>query len=133
MKYPDIPIGFSRAKTREVSEKLIKDFAELSEDRNPLHLDEEYAQKTIFGRRIAHGMLTASFISALLAENFPGGVYLSQTLNWLRPVRIGDEITTSFLVTEKNDAKKILHLSTEWKNQKNEILLNGVAIIKLCE
>ena len=93
----DLEIGMSRMLERQITQKDIALFSEVSGDRNPVHLDEEYAQQTIFGKRIAHGMLTASLISAVIAEQLPGHgtVYLSQTLKFIRPVLPGQLVITT--------------------------------------
>src|SRR6476469_7826081 len=92
----DINVGDTYSTTREVTEQLINEFAELSGDHNPIHLDEEFAKTTRFGRRIAHGMLSGAFISAVLGYEFKERkiVYLSQTMKFIAPVYIGDTITT---------------------------------------
>mgnify|MGYP005740033363 FL=1 len=97
----DLEIGMSRMLERKITQNDIILFSKVSGDQNPVHLDKEYAQQTIFGRRIAHGMLTASLISAVIAEQLPGHgtVYLSQTLKFIRPVLPGQLITTTVLVT----------------------------------
>ena len=91
----DIEIGMVRSLRKTVTDRDIKMFAEISTDYNPVHLDEDYANETIFGGRVAHGMLTAGLISAVIGEQLPGHgtVYLGQTLKFLGPVRPGDEVT----------------------------------------
>ena len=98
----DIEIGMSRHLRKTVTDRDIELFAEVSTDRNPVHLDDAYAQDTIFQGRIAHGMLTASLVSALLGTRLPGpgAVYLSQTLTFLAPVKIGDVVTARVEVVE---------------------------------
>jgi len=90
----DLEIGMSRSVSKSITDREIEMFAELSTDHNPVHLDEEYAQETIFGGRIAHGMLTAGLISAVIGEQLPGHgtVYLGQSLKFLAPVRPGDRV-----------------------------------------
>ena len=92
----DIEIGMTRQLKKIVTDRDIEMFAEVSTDHNPVHLNEDYANETIFGGRIAHGMLTAGLISAVIGEQLPGHgtVYLGQTLKFLRPVRPGDQVTT---------------------------------------
>jgi 3-hydroxybutyryl-CoA dehydratase len=98
----DLQVGMSANTAKTVTEADIVLFAGVSTDVNPLHLNEEWAKTTQFGGRIAHGMLSAGFISAVLANKLPGPgtVYLSQTLKFKAPVRIGDTVTASVTVRE---------------------------------
>ena len=96
----DLEIGMSRSLTKVIEDYDIRLFADVSTDRNPVHLDEAYAQETIFGGRIAHGMLTASLISAVIGEQLPGHgtVYMAQDLKFLAPVFPGDEVIAEVTV-----------------------------------
>lgn len=98
--FEDLSEGQSAEITRVASELVVEAFADLSGDTNPIHLDEAYAQTTSFGGRIAHGMLAAAYISAVLGTRLPGpgAVYLSQNLRFRRPVRLGDEVTARVTV-----------------------------------
>ena len=131
MDYNDLTVSYSAEKSQKITEQLISDFATVTGDKNPLHLDEAYASKTRFKGRIAHGMIAASLIAALLSEYFPGGTYISQTLIWKSPVRIGDTITTHFTVLEKHDEKRRIGLKTECINQVGELVLTGEARIQI--
>ena len=104
----DLEIGMSRQVVKTIEDYDIRLFADISTDRNPVHLDEVYAQETIFGGRIAHGMLTASLISAVIGEQLPGHgtVYMGQTLKFLAPVRPGDEVTARVTVREIDYSKR---------------------------
>lgn len=104
----DLALGMRAERTKVVGERDIRLFAEVSSDRNPVHLDAEYARETIFGRPIAHGMLTASLISAVIGEQLPGHgtVYLGQTLKFLAPVHPGDAVTAEVCVTAIDYAKR---------------------------
>ena len=97
-----IHLGASHAQTFHVGERTVSLFGDASEDRNPLHFDEGYAAGTPFGGRIAHGMLTAAFISAVLGNDLPGHgtVYLGQSLRFRAPVRIGDDVRVVVTVAE---------------------------------
>ncbi|APX15409.1 MaoC family dehydratase [Phaeobacter inhibens] len=97
----DIEMGMVRYLRKEVTDKDIKMFAEVSTDHNPVHLDEDYAQDTMFQGRIAHGMLTAGLISAVIGEQLPGHgtIYMSQSLKFLAPVRPGDLVLAEVEVT----------------------------------
>lgn len=98
----DLQVGMSASVSKTVTEADIIMFAGVSTDVNPAHIDEEYAKGTQFGGRIAHGMLSASFISAVLANKLPGAgtIYLGQTLKFKAPVRIGDTVTATVTVKE---------------------------------
>ena len=135
MKYNKIKIGQKAKYIRIICEEDIERFAEVSGDHNPVHLDEEYAKQTIFKGRIAHGMLSASFISTTLAEKLPGPgtIYLKQELVFLKPVRIGDEITTQVEVVSKNDEKNRVILKTTCINQTKSLVLSGEALVMLSE
>ena len=96
----DMKIGLTRSISKIMGDSEIKSFAEISEDRNPLHLSDEAGQNSIFGRRVAHGMLSASLFSALLGEKLPGhgAIYLSQSLQFIAPVYPGDKVDASVTV-----------------------------------
>lgn len=104
----DLEIGMSRSVMKTITVREIEMFAELSTDRNPVHLDEDYAQDTIFGGCIAHGMLTAGLISAVIGEQLPGHgtVYLGQSLKFLAPVRPGDTVEATVTVKEIDHSRR---------------------------
>ncbi len=104
----DLEIGMSRHLRKEITDHDIKLFAEVSTDRNPVHLDDDYAQDTIFEGRIAHGMLTAGLISAVIGEQLPGHgtIYLGQSLKFLAPVRPGDVVRAEVTVLTIDYAKR---------------------------
>ncbi|MEM1315884.1 MAG: MaoC family dehydratase [Pseudomonadota bacterium] len=104
----DMSIGMTRHLRKEVTDRDIELFAEVSTDRNPVHLDDAYAQDTIFGGRIAHGMLTASLISAVIGEQLPGHgtVYLGQNMRFLAPVRPGDVVEARVTVTDIDHGRR---------------------------
>tara|TARA_R110002072_G_scaffold36137_2_gene106396 strand:- start:74 stop:541 length:468 start_codon:yes stop_codon:yes gene_type:complete len=110
----DIEIGMMRSLQKQVTDRDIQLFAEVSTDRNPVHLDDDYAQDTIFEGRIAHGMLTAGLVSAVIGEQLPGHgtVYLSQSLKFLGPVRPGDVVTAEVEVTAIDNAKRRVTMDT---------------------
>jgi 3-hydroxybutyryl-CoA dehydratase len=114
-----------------VTEEDIAEFAKVTGDANPLHTDERFAAKTRFGGRIAHGMLGASLISAVLGMKLPGagGVYLSQNLKFVRPVRMGDTVTAEAEVVDWNPLKRIIRLATRCFNQKGEDVITGEAVL----
>ena len=104
----DIAIGMTRHVEKRIEDYDIRAFAEISTDHNPVHLEEAYAQETIFGGRIAHGMLTASLISAVIGEQLPGHgtIYLGQSLKFRAPVRPGDTVRAEVTVAEIDYAKR---------------------------
>ncbi len=104
----DLAIGMTRELSKTIGDYDIRLFADISCDHNPVHLDDEYAQQTIFEGRIAHGMLTAALVSAVIGEQLPGHgtVYLGQTLKFLAPVRPGDQVTARVSVTAIDHAKR---------------------------
>ncbi len=110
----DLEIGMSRSLRKIVTDRDISLFAEVSTDRNPVHLDDAYAQDTIFAGRIAHGMLTASLISAVIGEQLPGHgtVYLGQSLKFLAPVRPGDDVVAVVTVTGIDHSRRRVTLET---------------------
>ena len=110
----DIEIGMVRHLCKVVTDHDIEIFAEVSTDHNPIHLDDSYANNTIFGGRIAHGMLTAGLISAVIGEQLPGHgtVYLGQTLKFLGPVRPGDRVTAQVEVVKIDPGRRRVKLDT---------------------
>ena len=110
----DLAIGQSAALTRTVTAEDIEAFARVTGDTNPVHLDEAYAKTTNFGGRIAHGMLSAGYISAVLGTTLPGpgAIYVSQTLNFRRPVRIGDEVTAEVTVAAIDERRGRITFTT---------------------
>ncbi len=110
----DIAIGMTRSLTKVVTDRDIELFAEVSTDQNPVHMDDDYARDTIFGGRIAHGMLTAGLVSAVIGEQLPGHgtVYLGQSLKFYAPVRPGDLVTAEVEVTAIDYAKRRVTMDT---------------------
>ena len=104
----DIEPGLSRSITKVMSDAVIRAFADVSEDHNPVHLDQAAAEASIFKGRVAHGMLSASLFSALLGERLPGHgtIYLGQNLKFTAPVKIGDAVTATVTVREVDRAKR---------------------------
>lgn len=123
----DFKIGQTASVSKTITDDDIQTFARLSGDYNPLHVDEEYASRSRFKSRIAHGMLTASLISTILGMKLPGagGIYISQQMRFLKPVRIGDTITCVGEVVEWNATTKLLTLQTDCFNQRGEKVIEG--------
>ena len=110
----DLEVGQFEEFTRTVTEDTIVAFADVSGDDNPVHLDADYAAGTMFGERIAHGMLSAGFISAVIGPRLPGpgAIYMSQQLRFRAPVKIGDVVTARCTVKDINTAKRRVTLET---------------------
>ncbi|HUF53176.1 MAG TPA: MaoC family dehydratase [Dehalococcoidia bacterium] len=129
-----VKIGQRSEFTKTVTADDVQKFAEVTGDTNPLHSDPEYAKKTRFGECIAHGMLSAGFISAVLGTKLAPdacAVYLSQTLRFIRPVKIGDTITAVATVKGVEDEKRTFTIETECHNQDGESVVKGEAVILL--
>lgn len=128
---PTLQPGEKASRITAISDEMIRAFADLTGDTNPVHLDEAYAAGTRFGRRIAHGMIAAGLISATLANDLPGPgtIYLSQTLQFKAPVYPGDTLTTTVEVKSARPDKPIVTLTTSCKNQDNVIVLEGEAVV----
>ena len=114
---------------KTITEADIVNYAGLSLDINPIHLNNEYAKNSIFKERIAHGMLTSGLISAVLGTKLPGegSIYLSQTLKFISPVKIGDTITAKAEIIDINPEKKIITIKTTCINQNKNIVIDGEA------
>ncbi len=122
--------GQQAAMTRRVTAADVERFAEITGDRNPIHLDADFASTTRFKRRIAHGLLTASYVSAVLGSELPGPgtIYLSQSLTFKAPVYLDDEITAKVTVLKYRPDKQILTLRTECVNQDGVTVMEGQAV-----
>lgn len=122
-------IGQQASFSRTVTETDLVQYAGLSGDYNPVHVDADYAKDTRFGQRIAHGLLTTSFLSRLLGMELPGlgSIYLDQTLKFLKPVFIGDTITTLGEIIEILPDKNMIRLKTVCKKQDGTVVLEGIA------
>lgn len=127
----ELKIGQQFSTRREVTDELIRKFADVSGDYNPIHLDEEFAKTTRFGRRIAHGMLSGAFISAVLGNEFKRLkiVYLSQTMKFTAPVYLGDTVTATATITNIREERGIVTLETNCTNQNGELLVKGEAAV----
>jgi 3-hydroxybutyryl-CoA dehydratase len=126
-------VGDAAEVSKTITDADVRAFAELTGDRNPVHLDEEYASTTRFGRRIAHGMLGASLISTVLASELPGpgSVYLSQTLRFTAPVHLDDTVTARVTVKHVREDKPVVTLETVCTNQRGERVVEGEAVVLL--
>ena len=127
----EMRVGQSAQISKTISESDVYLFAGITGDFNPAHVDEEYASKTFFETRVAHGMLTASFISTIVGTMLPGpgSIYVSQEVNFLVPVKIGDTITTTAKVAELLTEKKHVRLKTYCTNQDGTVVIDGQAVV----
>ena len=127
----ELTVGQSARFSKTITESDVYLFAGITGDLNPAHVDEEYAKGTYFKTRIAHGMLTASFISTIIGTLLPGpgSIYLGQELKFLAPVRFGDTITATAEVDEIIADKKQIRLKTYCTNQDGTVVVDGQAIV----
>ncbi|UCH21601.1 MAG: MaoC family dehydratase [Deltaproteobacteria bacterium] len=127
----ELEVGDSAKFSKTISESDVYLFAGVTGDFNPAHVDEEYAKDTYFKTRIAHGMLTASFISTVIGTMLPGpgSIYMRQEINFLAPVKIGDTITACAEISEKIAGKKRVRIKTYCINQEGETVLDGEALV----
>jgi len=126
-------LGDSVQLTKTFDDAEIEKFAALTGDRNPLHMDEAFAARTRFKRRIAQGILSASLISTCIGMRLPGtgAIYLDQTLRFVKPVYVGDTVTLTATVSHIREDKPLLTLSTIWTNQHGERVIEGEAHVML--
>lgn len=128
-----VSVGQSASFSKTITESDVYTFAGLSGDLNPAHINEEYAKNTRFGGRIAHGMLSAGLISAVIGMQLPGPgtIYMGQTLKFLSPVRIGDTVTANVKVLSIDEDRRRAVLETTCTNQENTLLVSGEAKVLL--
>ena len=130
--FEDLKVGMTERLSKTVASSDVVGFAQLTGDRNPIHLSEHFAAQTTFGRRIAHGLYTASLISAVLGTRLPGpgAIYISQTLNFRAPVKIGDTVRVTVTVAELIPEKSRARLSCLCEVD-GEAVLDGEALVKV--
>lgn len=131
----DLKIGDKFSTSKQITDSVVRAFAELSGDYNPIHLDEEFAAKTRFGKRIAHGMISGALISAVLGYEFKERkiVYLSQTLKFTAPVFLDDTVTATATVKNIREDKPIVTLETVCTNQNGEMVVKGEAVVMVLD
>jgi 3-hydroxybutyryl-CoA dehydratase len=131
MRFDSLTVGSSATMAKTITETDVVLFAGITGDFNPAHIDAVAAARSRFGGRIAHGMLSAGIISAVLGTRLPGpgSVYLSQSLRFTRPVRIGDTVTAEVTVTALNAEKRRVTLATVCRNQDGETVIDGEALV----
>jgi acyl dehydratase len=130
--FDEIEIGLTKQFQIAITESMIDDFAKISGDYNPLHMDEKFAQSRDFKNRVCHGMLLGSLFSRLIGMYVPGkyGLYFSQTLNFVNPTIVDDTVTVTGKVISKNESTKIIKLKTTIKNS-SHVLVDGEAKVIL--
>ena len=132
LHFEDLEVGLSERLSKTISSSDVVGFAEITGDRNPIHLSEHFAARTPFGTRIAHGLYTAGLISAVLGTRLPGpgAVYISQTLNFRAPVKIGDtvdvDVRVAELIPERSRARLVCTCTVA-----GEVVLDGEALVKV--
>ena len=126
-------VGQSASLKKAFDSEEVMAFANLSLDSNPIHINKEYAKNSMFGKRIVHGFLVGSLISAVFGTKLPGegAIYLHQEMNFRKPVYHGDEVTAIVVITEIRKEKQVLFFDTQCVNQKGEVVIDGKAILKV--
>lgn len=127
-----LKIGDMAKYSKKITQKDIDDFSRLSGDLNPIHINPDYASKTVFGRVIAHGLYTASFISATIANQLPGegSIYLKQDIKFIKPAFV-DDVVTAIITVIEFPRNNFVKLSTNCINQNGETLIEGFALVKV--
>ena len=126
--FDEIEIGLTKQFQITITESMVDNFAKLTGDFSPIHMDEDYASTTTFQKRVVHGMLLASFLSKIDGMYLPGkhALYFSQSLDFRHPCFLGDTITISSVVIDKSSSTKILKIESKITNQDGKILLSGI-------
>ena len=126
--FDEIDIGLTKEFQITITESMVNNFANVSGDFSPIHIDEEYAKTTSFGKRVVHGMLLASFLSRVNGMYLPGkhALYFSQNLEFRSPCFINDKIKISSIVIDKSESTKILKIESKITNQNDKLLLHGI-------
>ena len=126
--FDEIEIGLTKQFQITITESIVDNFAKLTGDFSPIHMDEDYASTTTFQKRVVHGMLLASFLSKIDGMYLPGkhALYFSQSLDFRHPCFLGDTITISSVVIDKSSSTKILKIESKITNQEGKTLLSGI-------
>ena len=134
-RFNKITIGQKAEFSHTITERDIEAFVNLTGDDNRIHIDKDFAKKTTFEKPVAHGMLSASFISTIIGTKIPGdgALWYSQTLEFLIPVRVNDEITVKAEVLSKNERLNSIELKTDVYNQNKQLVIKGIANVKIIE
>lgn len=132
MTLPEVHVGWKSSVTIKVTDQMVRQFATMSGDHNPIHLDDEYAATTRFKKRIAHGMIVGALISRALTETIgPGGVYLGQSLKFVNPVYIDDTIIIELEMTHLRKEKGLGMINTNVKKENGDMVVKGEATVLL--
>jgi acyl dehydratase len=128
-----LQVGDKASFSKKFTEEEVFRFAEISTDKNPLHLDKEYGKDSIFGQRIVHGILVASLFSGLIGMKLPGegSIYLGQNLSFKAPVAIGEQVTASVEIIKIRKDKPIITLRTVCVNSEGKVVIDGEAVVKV--
>ncbi|MBI4772684.1 MAG: MaoC family dehydratase [Deltaproteobacteria bacterium] len=131
--YSDLSGGQSARLSKKITQEDVDRFIAITSDTNPLHVDEDYASRTFFKQRVVHGMLTASLFSTLVGMYLPGigAIYRSQTIEFVKPVYIGDTVTAHMTITRIDPKHEIIELHGVIENQQGEIVVKGIATASL--
>jgi 3-oxoacyl-[acyl-carrier protein] reductase len=131
--FDSIQVGETQTLTKHITEADVRKFVEMTGDDNPLHVDRAYAETTAFKDIVVHGMLGASFISTVIGTKLPGtgALWVSQNMEFLLPVRLGDVLTISATVLKKHERERLLELDTRIVNQNQQVILTGVGKVKV--
>ncbi|KUK80699.1 MAG: MaoC domain protein dehydratase [Petrotoga mobilis] len=131
MKYEEIKINQVYEAERKITSHMVESFAEITGDKNPVHLDEEFASHTLFKKRIVHGMLSLSIVSSILGMEFPGPgtIYIKQEVKFLKPIYIGEKITVRITVKDKIEEKSRLILITQIIKEDGSLGIDGEALV----
>ncbi len=133
MRIEEFYIGQSASLKKTFKTDEVLAFADLSLDKNPMHIDEDYATHSFYGKRIVHGFFVGSLISAVFGTILPGegAIYLHQEMNFRKPVFHGDEISATVTVTKIKVDKSILYFDTKCENERGEVVIDGSAVLKV--
>ena len=133
MRIDEFYVGQTASMKKAFDYEDVKVFADISLDNNPIHLDPDYAEHTLFGRRIVHGFLVGSLISAVFGTKLPGpgAIYLHQEMDFRKPVFHGEEITATVVVSGMKKEKSVLYFDTKCENEKGEVVIEGKAVLKV--
>ena len=133
LTFDQIEIGMTKEFHIDITQKLVDDFAKITGDFSPIHVNDEYAKSTKFGKKIVHGMLLGSLLSRMVGMHLPGknALYSSQTLEFHNPCFIDDQVTVSSFVIDKSQSTRIIKIESKITNKKNELLVYGMGKIIL--
>jgi 3-hydroxybutyryl-CoA dehydratase len=135
MKFADLAVGQTATLTKKITDAVVRQFAELSEDRNPVHLDDNYAATSFFKRRIAHGMIGASLVSAVIGMQLPGpgSIFVATEIKFRAPVYIDETVVVNVSIREMRADKMLVFLDAEVVKEDGSNAITGTATIKLFE